>query len=61
MGWSPEENPDDRMYGPHRGIRARGQRHRDAPISRRERIIWRIVWAVFGAIGVGLFVFALTR
>jgi hypothetical protein len=48
MTWDPEERPEDRMSWPYR-LRAPGQRHRDAPMSDRERLVW---WCVYGFLGV---------
>jgi hypothetical protein len=45
MGWWDEARKDW-MHDAAYPIRARGQRHRDAPLSRRARILWRAVYGL---------------
>jgi len=40
-------------------IRARGQRHRDAPLSRRGRALWLATYAIIVGALVALVVYAL--
>ncbi|MFN2545073.1 MAG: hypothetical protein ABR600_10975 [Actinomycetota bacterium] len=54
----PDESRRDWAFGP---FRARGQRHRDAPISTRERIVWRLVWFALSGAAIALIVFMLLR
>ena len=54
MGWDPSERPEDRMSWPYR-LRARGQRHRDAPISEREQRVWWGIWVILaGLVGASI-------
>ena len=60
MAFEPDEAPEDRMSGPY-PVRARGQRHRDAPLSDREQRVWWAIWGVLGALVVASIVFWLTH
>jgi len=45
--WHPGEPDEDWASSP-QPVRARGQRHRDAPMSERERSVWTVIWWVLG-------------
>jgi len=51
--WHPGEPDDDWAAWPD-PVRARGQRHRDAPLSARERVVWMIVWIFLGLLAVAM-------
>jgi hypothetical protein len=51
--WHPGEPDEDWGSYPY-NWRMRGQRHRDGPMSDRERSVWTFVWW-----GLGLLVFAM--
>ena len=48
MGWWDEPRKDW-MSWPYL-VRARGQRHRDAPLSRRARIVWTVLYGLLVAV-----------
>src|SRR5438309_7008905 len=60
MGWDPDEPSEDRMSWPYR-VRARGQRHRDAPVSDRERRVWLGIWVFLATLVLASLAYWLTR
>jgi len=45
--WHPGEPDEDWAAWPE-PVRARGQRHQDAPMSDRERSVWTVIWWILG-------------
>ena len=58
--WHPGEPDEDWVASPE-PVRARGQRHRDAPLSRREKRIWLMVWLALGALALAMLTYMATR
>ena len=56
--WHPGEPDEDWAASPSR-FRARGQRHRDAPLSDRERTIWTFIWWGLGLLFAAMITYML--